>query len=144
MDGIHVDKVVSSWSEAITYTKLYMYCLSGNFRVRKFWWKRRSQGVLNFHWVLFSLFQGLTIKTYSRLNVLLCLFLSISGRSQTQRKLNPPEKFPIYGTSYSLFISYRILIALLTTSNSFLLAPPILLEIMSSSHSSLPFIYSSV
>ena len=26
-----------------------------------------------------------------------CLFLAISGRSQTQRKSNPCEKFPIYG-----------------------------------------------
>ena len=29
----------------------------------------------------------------------LCLILAIPGRSQTQRKFNPREKFPIYGNS---------------------------------------------
>ena len=56
------------------------YCISGIFRVGKFW-----------------LFQGLSVKTYSRVYFSLCLFLAISGRSRTQRKLNPCEKFPIYG-----------------------------------------------
>ena len=32
----------------------------------------------------------------------LCLFLAISGRSRTQRKLNPHDKFPIYGKWYLL------------------------------------------
>ena len=53
--------------------------------------------MLNFHWVLFSLFQGLSVKTYSRVYFSLCLFLTMSGRSRTQRKLNSREKFPIYG-----------------------------------------------
>ena len=43
------------------------------------------------------LFQGLSTKTYSRVYFSLCLFLVISGRSRTQRKRNPHEKFPIYG-----------------------------------------------
>ena len=37
------------------------------------------------------------MKMYSRVYFLLCLFLAITGRSRTQRKLNPREKFPIYG-----------------------------------------------
>ena len=37
------------------------------------------------------------MKTYSRVYFSLCLFLAISGRSRTQWKLNPREKFPIYG-----------------------------------------------
>ena len=35
------------------------------------------------------------MKTYCRVYFSLCLFLAISGRSRTQRKLNPREKFPI-------------------------------------------------
>ena len=77
----------------------FNYCISGIFRVGKFWRKRRLEGVLNFHWVLFSLFQGLPMKTYSRVYFSLCLFLAISGRSRTYRKLNPHEKFPIYGST---------------------------------------------
>ena len=37
--------------------------ISGIFRVRKFWLKWRLEDVLNFHGVLFSLFQGLSLKT---------------------------------------------------------------------------------
>ena len=37
------------------------------------------------------------MKTYSRVYFSLCLFLAISDRSRTQWKLNPLEKFPIYG-----------------------------------------------
>ena len=54
--------------------------------------------MLNFHRVLYSLFPGLSVKTLSRVYFSLCLFLAISGISQTQQKLNPREKFPIYGT----------------------------------------------
>ena len=54
--------------------------------------------MLNLHWVLFSLFQGLSMKTYNKVYFSLCLFLAISGRSRTQRKFNSREKFPIYGT----------------------------------------------
>ena len=75
-----------------------------NFRVGQFLRNWRLDGVLIFHWVLFSLFQGLSVKTYSRVYFSLCLFLAISRRSRTQQKLNPREKFPIYGiliaTSY--------------------------------------------
>ena len=77
------------------------YRISGIFRAGKFWRKCRLEGVLNFHWVLFSLLKGLSMKTYSRVYFLLCLFLAITGRSRTQRKLNPREKFPIYGSSRS-------------------------------------------
>ena len=79
------------------------YRISGIFRVEKYWRKCRFEGVLNFHWVLFSLFQGESIKTYSRVNFSLCLFLAISGRSRTKRILNPREKFPIYGMSFFLY-----------------------------------------
>ena len=37
------------------------------------------------------------MKTYSRIYFSLCLFLAISGRSRIWLKLNPREKFPIYG-----------------------------------------------
>ena len=60
--------------------------------------KCRFEGVLNIHWVLFSLFQGLSMKKYSRVYFSLCLFSAILGRSRTQRKLNPRKKFPIYGS----------------------------------------------
>ena len=38
-----------------------------------------------------SLFQGLSMEMYSRVNLSLCLFLAISGRSPTQQKSNPLE-----------------------------------------------------
>ena len=66
---------------------------SGNF-MRKW----RLESVLNFHSVLFSLYQVLSMKRYIRVYFSLCL-LSISGRSRTQRKLNTREKFSIYGIS---------------------------------------------
>ena len=49
--------------------------------------------MVNFHWVIFSLFQGLIFAV--------SIFLAISGRSRIQRKLNPREKFPIYGMKNS-------------------------------------------
>ena len=61
------------------------------FCVRKFWRKWHLEG---FHWVLFSLFQGLSMKTYGRVYFSLCLFFAISERSGTQPKLNPREKIP--------------------------------------------------
>ena len=73
------------------------YCMSGIFCIGKFWRKQCLEGVLNFHRVLFSLFQGLLMKTYNRVYFSLRLFFAISVRSWTQRKLNPREKFPIYG-----------------------------------------------
>ena len=39
------------------------------------------------------------MKTYIRVYFSLCLFLAISERSRTQRKLNLRERFPIYGIS---------------------------------------------
>ena len=68
------------------------FFVSGKFR-RK--WPLEK--VRNFHRVLFWLFQGLSMKTYSRVYFSLCLTLVISERSRTQQKLNPREKFPIYG-----------------------------------------------
>ena len=67
------------------------------FALVNFLRKWHLEGVLNFHRFLFLLFQGLSINKYSRVYFSLCLFLAISGRSQTQRKLNPCQKFPIYG-----------------------------------------------
>ena len=78
-------------------TSWYVYRISGIFRVGKFLRKCRLEGMLNFHWILFLLFQGFPMATYSRIYFSLCLFLKISGKSWTQRKLNPREKFPIYG-----------------------------------------------
>ena len=46
----------------------------------------------------FLLFQGLSMKTFSRVYFSMCQFLAISGRSQTQRKLNQCEKLSIYST----------------------------------------------
>ena len=81
----------------INLAGIAIYRLSGIFCIGKLWRKWRLEGVLNFHWVLFSLFQGLSMKMYCRVYFLLCLFLAISGRSRTQQKLNPHEKFLIYG-----------------------------------------------
>ena len=66
------------------------------FRVGKFWRKWRLERCVKFHWVLFWLFQGLSMKTYNRVYFSLCLFLTISGKSRTRQKLNPREKFLIY------------------------------------------------
>ena len=77
----------------------------GNISRREFLAKMMLvEGVFKFHWVQFSLFQILSIKTYSRVNFSLCLFLAISGRSRIQRKLNSREKFRIYG----IYIQYKI------------------------------------
>ena len=83
-------------SKLLRFYNHMIYRIAGIFRVGKFWQKGRLEGVLNFHWVLFSLFQGLSMKTYSRVYFSVCLFFAISWRSRTQRKLNPREKFPIY------------------------------------------------
>ena len=68
--------------------------MSRIFRVWNFWRKWRCEGVLNFHWVLFSPFQGLLIKTYCRVYFSLCLFLAISGRSELNWKFNHTTKIP--------------------------------------------------
>ena len=64
----------------------------GNFSRREFFAKCRLEGVLNIHGVLFSLFQELSMKTYSRVYFSLCLFSVISRRSRIQRKLNSRKK----------------------------------------------------
>ena len=43
------------------------------------------------------------MKTYHKVYLSLCQFLAISGRSQTQRKVTPREKFLIYGTWSSMY-----------------------------------------
>ena len=53
------------------------YRISGNFRVRKFRRKLHLERVLNFHRVLFSLFQGLSMKAYCRVYFSLCLLFAI-------------------------------------------------------------------
>ena len=72
--------------------------------------KRRLEDVLNFHRVLFLLFKGLSMKIYSRVYFSLCLFLAISRRLRTQRKLNQHEKIPIYGIIQAIwtFVDYKI------------------------------------
>ena len=88
----------SVWHNAFCHCKKRLdYRISGIFRVGKFWRKWRLEVVLNFHRVLFSLFQRLSMMKYSRVYFSRCLFLAISGRSRTQRKLSPRGKFPIYG-----------------------------------------------
>ena len=63
--SIYTRKIqLCSWN--IKRTQYLQYRISGIFRVGIFWRKWRYEGVLNFHWVLFSLFQGLSMKTYSR------------------------------------------------------------------------------
>ena len=69
----------------------------GNFSHREILTKIPLRRCVKFSMILFSLFQGESMKTCSRVNFSLCLFLAISERSRTQRKLNPREKFPIYG-----------------------------------------------
>ena len=56
------------------------YRISGIFCVGKFWRKWGLEGVLNFHLVLFSLFQGLSMKTYKRDYFSLCFFFCQGGR----------------------------------------------------------------
>ena len=74
---------------------LLTYRMSGIFHVGKFWWKWGFQGLLNFHWVLSSLFQGLSMKTKSRVYFLLCLFWGFQGgTSRTQQKIKPTRKIP--------------------------------------------------
>ena len=90
------------------------YRISGIFRAGKFWRKWRLEGVLNFHWVLFSLFQRLSMKTYSRVFYSLCLFLASFRRSRTQRKLNPREKFPIYGIGFDNWELLLLMVAMTT------------------------------
>ena len=52
---------------------------------------------------------AILIEEYSMVYSSLCLFLAISGRSRTQRKLNPREKFKIYGISTSwIFLRHYI------------------------------------
>ena len=100
-ETIHFNYIITNACQlliiTVTYRFHWKYRISGIFRVGKIWRKWCLEGVLNFHWVLFALFQGLSMKTYSRVYFSLCLFLVISGRSRTQRKLNPREQFPIYG-----------------------------------------------
>ena len=75
--------------------------------------------MINFHWVLFSLFKGFSMETYSRVNFSLCLFLAILDRSRTQRKLYPREKFPIYGSGMKssvclIFVHWHFVIIIFT------------------------------
>ena len=91
------DSITNMHTHPCIHVKRKKYRTSGFFRVGEFWRKWRLECVLNIHWVLFSLFQGLSMKMYNRVYFSLCLFLAVSGRSLTQRKLNPCEKFTTYG-----------------------------------------------
>ena len=70
---------------------LLTYRISGVFHAGKFWWKWGFKGVLNFHRVLFSLFQVLSMKMYSRVYFSLCLFL---GGFREVAKIKPTRKIP--------------------------------------------------
>ena len=67
----------------------------GNFPHQEILAKRTLGRRVKFS-VVFSLFQGLAMKMYSRVYFSLWKYLAISGRSQTQLKLNPRKKLPIY------------------------------------------------
>ena len=69
----------------------------GNFSRREILAKMTLDRCVKFSLSPIFVFDGLSMKTYRRVYFSLCLFLVISGRSRTQRKLNPHEKFPIYG-----------------------------------------------
>ena len=76
------------------------YRISGIFRVGKIWRKWRFEGVLNFHWVLFSLFQGLSMKTYNR-----GLFFAVSifgdfRELANSAKIKPTRKIPDIRVSF--------------------------------------------
>ena len=85
------------WSVNIVRWQSCIYRILGIFHVIKFWQKWHLEGVLNVFRVIFSLFKGLSMETYSRVYFSPCLFLTISDRSWSQGKLNPCGKFPIYG-----------------------------------------------
>ena len=93
----------------VSYVHVHIYHILRIFCVGKLCRKWSFGCVLNFHRVLFSLFQGLSMKTYSGVYFLLRLFLGISGRLRTQRKLNPREKYPIYGMMMMIYggMKYR-------------------------------------
>ena len=80
----------SSYVTGLQYTIYLKFFASGNFA-------KMPEYVLYFHWVLFSLFQGLSMKRYCRVYFSLCLFLAILERSRTRWKLHvykPTRKFP--------------------------------------------------
>ena len=68
------------------------YRISVIFCVGKFWRKWCSEVVLKFHQVLFSLFQGLCMETYSRVYFSLCLFLEIIGGWELSKNLTHAKK----------------------------------------------------
>ena len=69
------------------------YRISGIFRVGKFWRKWHLEGVLNFHWVIFSLFQGLSMKTYSRV-YFCCVYFGEYREIANSAKIKPTRKIP--------------------------------------------------
>ena len=82
----------------------YQLPYMGNFSRREI----LAKMTLNFHWVLFSLFQGLSMKTYSRVYFSLCLFLANSGRSRTQRKIKSHTKNSRYMvTGREIYTSFK-------------------------------------
>ena len=74
----------------------YIYCILEIYCVGKFWRKCRLEGVLNIYWVLFSLFHGLSMKTYSKVYFSLCLFFCDFKKVANSAKINPRKKFPMY------------------------------------------------
>ena len=69
-----------------------LYHISGIFLVRNFWRKCRLEGVLN-HRVLFSLFQGQSMKTYSRL-IFCSVFFGNFREVANSVKIKPTRKTP--------------------------------------------------
>ena len=71
---------------------LLTYRISGIFTPGGFWWKWGFQGVFNFHWVLFSLFQG-----RHKVGFIFCCvyFWGVSGRDvANSAKIKPTRKIP--------------------------------------------------
>ena len=78
----------------IFYSPFIRYRISGIFGVGKFWRKWRLEGVLNFHRVIFSLFQGLSMKTYSRVYFFAVSIFGDFGEVANSAKIKPARKIP--------------------------------------------------
>ena len=81
----------------INLAGIAIYHLSAVFCVGKFWRKWHLEGVLNFHRVLFSLFQGLSMKMYRRVYFFAVSIFGYFREVTNSAKINTHEKFSIYG-----------------------------------------------
>ena len=93
----------------VCYRSYTVYHISGIFCIGNYWRKWRLEGVLNFQWVLFSLLQGLSMKTYSRVYIRWVYFWRFKeGRNSA--KIKPTRKIPHIRYAYlrqSLWLLYQ-------------------------------------